>query len=335
MTKRRPEDRFHQRMDDARKEGRSLWDELMSPQGMVDFEMKRKTEQLLPHVAARMGITEAELDQRMVGFGMYDFADEPLCNGFSSSKDNWRTFEIGIGRPMTRLLHRMNKLFMSLVNLHVVDDEGGITDQTSSKGRSSEEIGEEVTRQLSAYWEGRFEEIGSLVRAEDLSEAQLTLAAQLLHFAEMFVMAHEFGHVIVNSKQRNVPEYAHGDNVVRQILSRTSTELAQNEKLVARWAEELAADLLGIQITLACVPSGMLRLLAFSAVEMVILIDMLLTQFHTKYYGRPIEDTTHPPAMLRLQMLRSTAADYQQWSGDGMYLGTFFESTVQNWIEQL
>src|SRR6185369_15354755 len=95
---------------------------------------------------------------------------------------------------------------------------------------------------------------------------QISFCSQLSNQAELFVLAHEFGHVIINLYQGEVDELKQGKAFIKEVFS-TVRGINETEKEVVsnQWAEEIGADIIALQLCLSPENSSMGRMLRFSS----------------------------------------------------------------------
>lgn len=139
--------------------------------------------------------------------------------------------------------------------------------------------------------------IGPRLSIASLSYHQTNFAGALLHFAELFVVAHEFGHILKGH------------------FSEASTiNIKTNEGDVVvfdnDWNQEYSADLCGLQLVQETLENYEDR---YKKPESIVYAsgyagpDLLLTMFDLIEKVGKKKTTTHPPASLRRTNLRSTS----------------------------
>lgn len=200
---------------------------------------------LIPHVARKMGKKEDDLKKCLTKLGLIE---GPVINGYVDTADNWETFQIYVSWGLMIFVFKMIKLFLSRMS---VRDDNRIVDDTRI---SDEEMLSAARRLIQAFWEDTLWQTPSFA-VIDLTKSQIELSAYLLHYAERFVIAHEFGRAIIESCPEKVGKelyIASGATESRNRAFLESLELNKEEKIRAleKWPKELTADLLGLQLCL-------------------------------------------------------------------------------------
>lgn len=264
---------------------------------------------LIPHVARKMGKKEDELEKRLTKL---DLIRGPVINGYADTKNNWKTFQIYVSEGLMMFLYKMIKLFlcrMSVRNDHRIVDETRISD---------EEMSSTAKRLMQAFWDNALLQTPSFSLI-DLSKSQIELSSYLLHYAECFVIAHEFGHVLIESYPERVQKelyIASGATESRNKAFLESLELNVDDKKKAlkKWPKELTADLLGLKLCLEESDNAMIRMTIQSSAELLFISMLMLEKFYEKdnncknYWLDQYEqkhEMTHPPTELRLEFLQS------------------------------
>ena len=109
---------------------------------------------------------------------------------------------------------------------------------------------------MSSFWDSSIFDVPSIPIAA-MTEGQIALTSYLVHFAELFCIGHELGHVIINScpgKARKELLIANSiENWTHNYLSELGVEKAKRERAIVHWPRELAADLFGLKLCLKVV----------------------------------------------------------------------------------
>ena len=281
--------------------------------------------EMLPHAASTLGIQIGSFRDRLTNVEM---VETPEVNGFAKSSDGWRTFQIGINLGLMMFFHKMTKVFASVIG--VMGEDGR---PKESPTIPFTEVVAASRRLVKAFWEERLmhEQGFQLVQ---LSDSQITMASMLLHYAESFTVAHELGHIILNVSPQVRAELTAGTGIVRGILEDiTGMNDGDKTRLVEKWGNEIASDLLGLQLAIEHAKDSHKKVLIYSSVELVFLMQEILEAYLEKVAGtKPISDT-HPPSSFRLGSLRAAVR-----SGNPpqiFQIGEAFETLSEKIIEQI
>lgn len=253
--------------------------------------------QLIPYTATKVRMEPDVLKNCILNVSMIM---DPEVNGFARSSDNWKTFEIGINIGLMIFLHKMIKVFASRIG--VMGDEGHPVENPEIPFENTISV---AKRLMKAYWDQNLlSTMGFQVM--QLSEEQMNISSHLLHHAECFVVAHEFGHIVINLHQAEVKELNIGIEVVRGILEGIS-DLSETSKhqLTRQWGQEIGADLIGLQLVLELGKTDHDKILIYSAAELVFILQNMLETFYEKNIGENLPLGSHPPSQMRLAVLRS------------------------------
>lgn len=260
---------------------------------------------LIPYVARKMGKRNDELKKCLTKLILIE---SPVLNGYVKTKDNWKTFQIHVSWGLMIFIHKMIKLFlcrMSVTNGHCIVDEARISD---------EEMLSAAERLMQAFWRGTFFQTPS-ISLTDLSKSQIELSTYLLHYAECFVIAHEFGHVLIETcpekiRKELLTASAAIESRNKGIKISQTKHVGVGEKtLLESWTKELTADLLGLKLCLEQRDDDIGRMVIRSSAELVFIFMLMLEKFYEKSTGQNYwlherdRGMTHPPTVLRLEFL--------------------------------
>jgi len=262
--------------------------------GIDKLIMEIATE-LIPIAAKKIKIKIDEFDKRLKKVGMIKNTE---VNGFVRSSDNWESFEIFFNFGLMLFLPAMIELFTRrtgiMENGHPIEIPDIHIDKTV---RMAEKL-------MKAFWEKKVVTVAN-TDFTDLTESQYFLTAFFVRYSEAFIMAHEFGHVVVKISSSKVEELEFGRKISESILGKIP-ELDHKTKnqLMQKWAEEFAADLVSLNLLSNLQGSFRDKVLIYTAVEFVFIIHGMLEKYHKILYNRDIPIGTHPPSKFRLQTLR-------------------------------
>ena len=293
-----------------------------------------RTKYLLPHVATKLGKKEEDIRRCLTKL---ELIKTPVINGYADTQDDWKTFQIYMSWGIMIFLIKMIKLFisrMSVTNGKRIVDEAIISDQ---------EMIDAVKRLMLAFWgwEGTFWQARGIALI-DLTKSQIELSAYLLHYAECFILAHEFGHLIMGSCPETVEKELYIASAATEDRNRTFLESLRltkedRKRALEEWPKELAADLIGLQLCLEQRDDNIGRIVIRSSAEFLFISMLMLERFSEKYTGESywsymyeIENKLkHPPTGLRLDFLHSFV-DRSNISGES-HLGRCF----RQWSEHI
>jgi len=254
---------------------------------------------LFPPVAAKTGRTEEELRKSLKSVHL---DHRPLIDGHATSQDNWRTFEISVSEGLLIFHHKMVKLFVSRVS--VVGNGQKMVEETTI---SHEETLSIAKRLIAAFWAGNFFETPGLSLAS-LTKSQIFLSSILLTYSESFVIAHEFGHMILqafpdSTRRERMILMGVEDSMVRPALKKFPC--ADEPEALRNWMEELAADYVGINLCARLQDSAIQKTMIQAAGMISLMMCDILEKCRAKVGGGDWQDLTHPPSELRVEVLQS------------------------------
>lgn len=281
---------------------------IIESKGIDEDTLMSRAVFLIPHVARKMGKKEDDLKKCLTKLGLIK---GPVINGYVDTADNWKTFQIYVSWGLMIFVFKMIKLFLSRMS---VRDDNRIVDASRI---SDEEMVSAARRLMQAFWEDTLWQTPSFA-VIDLTKSQIELAAYLLHYAECFVIGHEFGHAIIESCPEKVGKelyIASGATESRNRAFLESLKLNEEEKIRAleKWPEELTADLLGLQLCLEQRDDNIGRMVIRSSAELFFISMLMLESFYEKTTGQNYWSymyqceriVDHPPTELRLEFLHS------------------------------
>lgn len=299
-----------------------------SPSSLSEKEVKRAISQtieagideLLPIAAKEVGISKTELEKRLIGRRFVFNAD---LNGSTSSTDRWATFDIQINLGLTQFYFHMVKMFATRIGVM-----GTATNAAEGSRITFDRTVQDTKDLMRAFFDSHLLSHQGMPII-DLSKNQLIIADKILREIKIFVLAHEFGHIVIHAKGARADELESATYIVNQILMGTSqTPEGEMARVKESWSEEIAADLIGVKLSLARHNNDMDRILAYSSSELFFIILNMLETFYARSYGQPPSVGTHPPSKIRLDVLRLAARDNNP---SAHQMGQAFEQ-VANWI---
>lgn len=284
--------------------------------GFDDSQVQVRAERLLPIFARKMGRGEEEVRRRLkIGLD-----DALWINGKTTSEDKWQTFEVKLSTGLLLFHYKMVKLFVS--RMTIVADENEIVDETRI---SNDEMLSTARRLIQAFWT-QDESMERFLRSPDfplerLTKSQIELAASLLHHAEEFVVAHEFGHILMNAAPETVKRemlIVEGakESMVRVVFDQH--EGHGNTAILRYWMDEIAADFIGVSLCEELVDDQIQRIAIHGSAMMSLVMCDMLEKYYRKLTTKSSESRTHPPSGLRLDVLQTLSG----WTAG--QLGTSF-----------
>lgn len=255
---------------------------------------RRLADQLIPHAAKKAGIQSNDLRRRLLAVNLIH---SPVVNGSTYSYDGWKTCQIDIYTGLMIFFHKMIKSFVSRIEIE--GDSGRRLEMTKMPLEDMALMAKQLIR---GFWEGNLLQTESY-QLTHLSGAQILFLGPLLTFAERFVVAHEFGHIVIHLNDY-VAELDRSVFMMDYILSHENEfKLLDRDVVSKRWGEEIASDTIGLQLSLDCEDEIFARILVYSAAELVLVMLNMLEVYYVKTIGKL--NSTHPPSRLRLDALRA------------------------------
>lgn len=257
---------------------------------------------LLPIAADRMGFPLKILKKRMrIRLRRTNYSSEINADINNSASI------INVNEALMIFYHKMLKVFAATLKVGII--KNGIKGKITI---SPDRVASVFDKLAQAYLEGRIltQKGFSLW---DLEEGQQTVTHRLVNGCECFAVAHELGHAIIINSKNEVNEYIKAERIIREFLS-SINELAekQKSKLIKPWTNEICADLIGLNLSLAQ-PKRLYKDWEnyqdwlFAGAEINRMLDWMLNAFEFRLNGESeyFFSFTHPPDFLRLQALRS------------------------------
>ncbi len=290
----------------------------INPQPLDDSSVQKIVMSLVPHVARKMGRRVKEVRRYLKNVGL----DDTLrVSAHTVSEDNGQTFEIKLSTGLLLFHHQMLKLFVS--RMTVVGDGNEVVDETKI---SNDEMLSYAKRLMQAFWEEKGGSRENFFRVPGftfrrLTESQIELAANFLHYADMFVVAHEFGHILINvapdrvKREIRIVEGAK-ESMIRPVL--IEQERHENTIIIQDWMNEITADLIGVRLCRELSANDVVRMVIYSSAMMSLVMCDMLENYYRKLTGTSWEYRTHPPSCLRLDVLQ-TLSDWASYD-----MGTSF-----------
>ena len=276
---------------------------IKDPLGALSGIVNSMAAKITPIAAKKIGISESALQKRITSIQILKIQD---VNGFTSSSDNWKSFNIGVNLGLMLFFNSMAKLFHS--RMAILHDDG-----TMSQPKITIDESVKMAKNLmNAYWNGTiYQEKG--FDAIQLDDNQLMQAGIILSNAEHFVLAHEFGHIVLHTaqKDKNITNmYNHFVTSTENMLNDSGLSPKDVRTMAPMWGEELTCDWLGINLSFERFDPGLERMYAYTGTEFVFIAQNMLTMFLSKTNHPEFVNTSHPPSYIRLNALRATIGEH-------------------------
>jgi hypothetical protein len=283
----------------------------IDPQPEQSFEdiLLDRASCLLPYVTQK---TKNKIDPRKRV--KIDLIKTPVINGFIGTPDRWNTFHIGVSRGMLNFVYKIVKLFLSRMALR--DDERVLEESQIS----NEEMLIAAEKLMQGFWENELWKIPSF-KLTRLNKSQIELASHLLHYAECFVLAHEFGHAVIEicpEEAKRELYIASGATINRSRSLLDSLAISEKDKTLAleKWPKELAADLIGLELCLEQRDDPVGRSVIRASVELVFVAMSMLEKYREfitrqNYWAAVYQDEKdigkmdHPPTEWRWEFIHA------------------------------
>ncbi len=247
----------------------------------------------LASAAAAVARANPKKFQKMISFR--GALDSSIVNASVEWNKGRNSYVVVMNGGLSRLIYLVTKLIATRVGIMGIDGQAPISPRNTLDSATKE------TRALmDAFFKNNIMAIDGYP-VEALQAHQLKFIARFSHDVDRFVLAHELGHVILRESKWQHAAYQTMTDLCRQVTAESRASL------VEEWAEELAADNIGLHLTLKMHENGMDQAAAFSCAELFFLIVRLLDGFFYKTHGSHPPLGTHPPGDIRLHVLRNAA----------------------------
>jgi hypothetical protein len=267
------------------------------------------TVDLFPLVAEKMGMSLAQLDRAVTDISL---GKDLTIVGEVESPDNGRTFKITIPFGLLVFHIRMASLFLS--RMSIVDDFGTVTEDTRI---ATDEMVDVAKKTMKDFWRSPDQLILSQgLEYAELTKSQRDLVAQVVHYADTFVVAHELGHAIAWAcPDRVMKDELIVDAAINSLIS-PDLEVPKNSN---EWKPELLADCIAIQLCLSLSNNQIVKIVIHASAILSLLTYYMLEKGYEQVKGFPWRTEIYPPSTLRLDFIQSFA----DWPGRDN-LGTIF-----------
>lgn len=198
---------------------------------------------MLPTVAPFLEVDPDELKARFIN--IVDFRMPPL-NGSPETWDRWDTFQININLRFQMFLLQVIPILCS--RLIIYEDGSYSVDYD----KSDDDLNEFILDKISDYWRGKYE-IDDFFTPGNLSKKKREAAKCLMLIADLFTIAHNFGHVVLRKSTKSTVEMKFGRQYVNDVFKKRKRPIKSEGKLgrdlVGFWTNEITSDIFGFLIT--------------------------------------------------------------------------------------
>lgn len=265
---------------------------------------------LLPHAAHRLNMQVEELHKRCEG--IYPFTSEikdiNLINGWVDVKDG--RFKITINMPLLLATWFIANIWVATDSIIEFIDcrKEGVRVPFS-------ELIPIIYQFIDAFYEDRIDVVKG-ISLERLHRLQLNFSGQITFYMQRFIIAHELGHVVASFSQEKISSLI---DCGRELASAAVSEILQlnpdwpcsfeREELEQRWAKELVADVIGIDLSALRMKNEKEFFFAFWATAIFFFTLELLEEFWIIKKGQLPPLCSHPLARYRIKQFCSIEGD--------------------------
>jgi hypothetical protein len=209
--------------------------------------------------------------------------------------------------------HKMVKVFVSTIGIG--EDEEHATERPIEP---FDRVVVVCKGLMEAFWDKRLLTQGGFWFSQ-VGKVQMFLTERLVHCCECFIMAHELGHVMMVFSKEEVAEYAVAREIVDGYMSFVlGLDDDAKSRMAKAWTEEICADLIGLQLSLAQPKTERPykawrnhKQMLYGGAEIALVLPAMLEEYHWKVHQggpriRVSPVSNHPPNLLRLKAIRSS-----------------------------
>ena len=269
--------------------------------------------ELFPGIAQKMGIPQDQLNNCLTELSL---GKSHSIIGNVKSDDNGKTFNITI--PFGLLIFHLKMAYIFLARMNVINDSGEVVRKTQI---NTEKIIKVAKKTVDDFWKANESNEDSMLSEEieyhQLNDRQQELLGFVVHYADTFVVAHEFAHAIIWS----VPHLITKEKLIADAAIHSSGQpppLEIND--LESWKNELTADCIAMQLCLDICENQIQKMVMHASAIMSLYSYYMLESGYEQIKGHPLEYATHPPSSLRIKFIQS----FSDWPGSND-LGSLFQ----------
>ena len=261
----------------------------------LEAAIRTMADEITTPAASKVGMKPKAL-RRLISVSLFRISE---VNGFTKFTKRHR-IEVGINAGLLLFLHRFTQLLILRLGIR---KEGIVVEEP--KHPSWDESVADARILMNAFWDDTLDELPPQSSVTDLRREQLLFAASLLHCAELSVVAHEFGHIIIGLSPSPPSEIAEAMALLHdaQRAGKLSGPGIAVNVIPSNWAKEIACDLIGLQLLLSTEASVEGKMIAYASSVFVLAVMSNLELLGLLHRGDEIRSSTHPPTWVRVMAL--------------------------------
>lgn len=289
-------------------------------------------ERLLPLAYTRAGIQVSDSKKRLrVVFKPVIISED--INAYYDPDKN----EITVNDHLMVFYHKMLKVFVAMLTVGV-RKTSTLDKVTIPSGR----ILSACRELMQAYCEKKLMAQEGF-QLSKLGEGQKAVLCRLVRSCECFDVGHELGHFVIKNTKADIAEHTTATKTVKDYLEGRA-DLCTNVKLklIKPWSNEICADLIGLQLSLAQSNTEPYnhwenyKQWLCAGAEISLLLMWMFEEFEDRLkYGSNIPPSeTHPPGDLRREAIRSSSGTLSP-SEEPFDFGKTFSTFANGLLEEL
>jgi hypothetical protein len=261
---------------------------------------------LLPFAAKRSGCPLSEFSQPENGVSFYAADSEAELTTIGRIRFSDKSFRIEINEPLVALFIHIADIWVTRIG--AADDDGVIVEDTEFE---VDETARATRSLLEQFFANRLHQ-ESPVDLLKLTHSQLLFASRLVGGTECFLIGHELGHFVQGKAPLAFSEIRQWSGRMSrkfvETLAHRHNELFRSSKLDSvcqDWAEEFAADLIGLRLVYDATSDEIKRFQMAIGVCLFFLTLDLVERFYWVRFGRDYPVGSHPYSRFRLAVIRA------------------------------
>lgn len=258
-----------------------------------NYHLQERIQELVPIVADEIGIT---IDDLLSRFNKTYLSSSTDPSGWVSTSNNWQTFDIHINFGIDNYCYHMAKIFSTLFKRWWNPNwkAKGVGFVESYIANMTENI-------LEAFFENKLH-LQEGLPVDDLTPELFKISERIMKELKLFILAHEFGHVVMKIKNTDYEVDSAIENLNRatKIVYKEDTDKYINDN----WLEECIADLIGTNLSVNRHNNEDSKIFSYACAELFLIIINMLEVYHLHKFGNWPTYNSHPPSSIRLLFLR-------------------------------